>query len=221
MTHTGDNDHDQSKATQLLDRPRAVHAVIDYMLAAWPGRASIDPDKIGVFGFSAGGFTALVSAGGVPDLTRVAPYCGTHETTFTCQIVRQHPVNSNHPIADEAWVADRRIKAAVVAAPALGFAFSPRGLQKVRIPVQLWRAEDDHVLPAPDHAEAVRDALPEPPDYHVALGADHFDFLAPCSAALAKSVPMICEEHGGFDRAAFHKTFDQDVVHFFENTLSP
>jgi predicted dienelactone hydrolase len=219
MTHTGDNYKDQSRATQLADRPRAVHAVIDYMLAAWPGYAAIDPDKIGVFGFSSGGFTALVSVGGIPDLTRVAPYCAEHEAVYACQVLKQHPVSTDHPIPVEAWVADRRIKAAVVAAPAIGFTFRGAGLSNVNLPIQLWRAENDHILPSPDYVEAVRDALPHPPEYHVVAGADHFDFLAPCSEALARAVPVICQEQGGFDRAAFHTMFNQDVVRFFEQTL--
>ncbi len=73
MTHTGDNYKDQSQATNLVLRPQAMHSVIDYMLTAWPGHAAIDPGKVGAFGFSIGGFTALVSSGGIPDMARVAP----------------------------------------------------------------------------------------------------------------------------------------------------
>ena len=40
-------------------------------------------------------------------------------------------------------------------------------------------------------------------------------FLAPCSADLAKIAPAICVDTDGFDRAAFHKEFDADVVAFF------
>jgi len=219
MTHSGDNYRDQSRATQLADRPRAVHAVIDTMLTTWPGHAAIDADRIGVFGYSAGGFTALVSVGGVPDLARVAPYCAAHEATYVCQLLKRHPVGAAGPVPMRAWIADRRIKAAVVAAPAIGFTFAPDGLRNVPVPVQLWRAEDDHVLPAPDYAEAVRDALPRPPEYHVVPGADHFDFLAPCTEALAGVAPTICQERSGFDRAAFHQTFNQEVVRFFEQVL--
>ena len=43
------------------------------------------------------------------------------------------------------WVHDPRIKAAVAAAPAIGYAFGRDGLRHVRVPVQLWRAEFDHV----------------------------------------------------------------------------
>ena len=85
---------------------------------------------------------------------------------------------------------------------------------------QLWRAEDDRILPNPDYAEAVRLALPQSPEYHVVANADHFDFLAPCDATLAKAVPMICAERPGFDRTTFHAQFNQAVVAFFERTLA-
>jgi len=29
----------------------------------------------------------------------------------------------------------------------------------------------------------------------------------------------ICQEHGGFDRTAFHQAFNTEVVRFFEQTL--
>ncbi|WP_447406494.1 hypothetical protein, partial [Clostridium perfringens] len=73
---------------------------------------------------------------------------------------------------------DPRIKAIVVAAPAIGFTFDRAGLEKVRIPVQLWRADNDQILPAPFYADAVRAALPIRPDFHAVSGAGHFDFLA-------------------------------------------
>ena len=221
MTHTGDNYKDQSEATHLTLRPQTVHAVIEYMLTAWPGHTAINPDKVGAFGFSAGGFTVLVSIGGIPDLSRVAPYCAGHAATYVCKLLAAHPVPAGERVHDTDWIADLRIKAAVIAAPAIGFTFTRAGLKNVLIPVQLWRAGDDTILPSPDYAEPVRDALPRPPEYHVVAGADHFDFLAPCSEPLAHAAPMICQEHGGFNRAAFHRTFDRDVVRFFTKTLHP
>ena len=86
--------------------------------------------------------------------------------------------------------------------------------------MQLWRAENDAVVPHPRYGEAVRLALPEAPDYRVVANAGHFDFLAPCSEALASMVPAICTSPAGFDRAAFHVGFDSEVVKFFEKTLA-
>ena len=45
----------------------------------------------------------------------------------------------------------------------------------MKVPIQLWRAEEDVVLPHPRYAEAARKALPEAPDYRVVANADHFD----------------------------------------------
>ncbi len=217
ITHTGDNYRDLSRSTDLPARTRAIHTVVGYMLADWPSHAAIDETKIGMFGFSIGAFTALVSIGGVPDLAKVGPFCAAHRQAYSCILAQESPVTT--PIVDTDWVRESRIKAAVVAAPAIGFAFAPSGLAAVHVPIQLWRAADDHILPSPDYVEPVRAALPIPPEYHVVAGADHFDFLAPCSDALAHAVPSICSEHGDFNRAAFHQAFNADVVSFFLRTL--
>ncbi len=68
LTHTGDNWRDQSRATDLVGRTRQLSVVIDYMTRDWSARDGIDADRIGAFGFSAGGFTVLAAAGGDPDL---------------------------------------------------------------------------------------------------------------------------------------------------------
>ena len=78
-------------------------------------------------------------------------------------------------------------------------------------PVQLWRADNDVILTHPRYAEAVRLALSETPDHHVVPNAGDFDFLVPCSPALASVAPVICTGAVGFDRAAFHASFDAAV----------
>jgi predicted dienelactone hydrolase len=214
LTHPGDNWQDNSGATQIERRPRALSALITYMLESWPSHASIDPQRIGAFGFSAGGFTVLAAAGGRPDLTRLAGHCADHPGFFDCALLKDKP-----PGPIQAWpdVRDPRIKAIVVAAPALGFTFGKDGLSAVSVPVQLWRAGDDRILPAPFYADAVKTALPRPPEFQDVPGAGHFDFLAPCGNE--KTVPQICTSNPGFDRAAFHIHFDREVLRFFAHYL--
>src|SRR5208282_4989780 len=74
VSHTGDTYDDHSQAALIWLRSAQIHRLLDYMLAEWPGRAQLDPDRIGMFGFSAGGFTTLVVAGGATDLSLVAPH---------------------------------------------------------------------------------------------------------------------------------------------------
>lgn len=214
LTHPGDNWRDKSRATHVEDRPQALGALITYMLTGWAGHKNVDPGRIGAFGFSAGGFTVLAAAGGRPDLSRMAAHCAAHPAFFDCRMVGALPPGPGIAWPDKG---DARIRAIVVAAPALGFAFDRAGLAGVRVPVQLWRADADRVLPAPFYADAVRAALPVPPEFHGAAGAGHFDFLAPC--ADPKTVPQICESAPGFDRSGFHTGFNADVVRFFRAAL--
>ncbi len=220
VTHAGDNYADQSRSVDVMDRPRQISRVIDHMLSTWDGHATIDPARVGMFGFSAGGFTTLVSIGGIPDFSKVGPMCRQYPADFACQLIAKSGSNLAAPLTSAtARAADSRIKAAVVAAPALGFAFSPDGLKNVKVPVQLWRADGDVLVPHPRYAEAVRLALPEAPDYHVVTNAGHFDFLVPCSNALASIAPAICASAVGFDRAAFHSSFNAAVLSFLNKTL--
>jgi len=217
LTHPGDNWHDQTHATDVAGRPKQLSQLVTYMLGQWSGRAAIDGDRVGAFGFSAGGFTVLAAAGARPDLRRIGPHCAAHPDFFDCSLIATHPITASAIPTD--WSADRRLKAIAVAAPALGFAFDRAGLAGVTIPVQLWRATEDQILPHPFYAEAVAAALPSPPDYHLVPNAGHFDFLAPCSAAMKEQLAYLCQSAPGFDRTAFHAEFDAAVVGFFRKTL--
>jgi predicted dienelactone hydrolase len=220
LTHSGDNWRDQSRAVNLPERPRQLKVLVDYMLGRWPGHGAIDAARVGAFGFSAGGFSVLALAGGEPDLGSIGPHCAAHPDVYDCQLIKRFAGAADAIArARPVWTHDTRIRAVVSAAPAVGFAFGTSGLATLTMPIQLWRAELDHVLPQPDYAEAVRDALPTPPDYHVVPGADHYDFLVPCNDAMRRNAPIICQSPAGFDRAAFHEAFNRDVVAFFERTL--
>jgi predicted dienelactone hydrolase len=222
VTHTGDNYRDQSAFSRVENRPRHMKALIDYMLASWPRHDALDPARIGMFGFSAGGFTALVAIGGVPDMTRVASFCAAHPDDWACNRARELRNGPPAPPAPpSAFVHDPRIAAAVVAAPAIGYVFTPEGLSGVKIPIQLWRGDRDEILTNPYHAQNVHDGLPIKPEYRVVPNAGHFAFLAPCNAALQSIAPDICRDPAGFDRATFHREFNAAVVAFFKAKLPP
>jgi predicted dienelactone hydrolase len=224
VSHTGDTHDDQSRALFVTDRLQHIHRLIDYMISEWPDHARIDANQIGMFGFSAGGFTALISIGGVPDIDLQDAHRRAHPDYYDAQLYNRASDQAKAELvrskpAASIWAHEPRIKAAVVAAPAVGYAFGREGLKDVTVPVQLWRAAEDHILPHPDYAEAVRIALPSPPEYHVVENADHFDFLAPCTDLLRQVAPVICVSRPGFDRVAFHQSFNAEVVRFFKQTL--
>lgn len=220
LSHVGDTYEDDSQAAHIERRPSQFKRVVDYMLTAWPDHDRLDPDRVGAFGFSAGGFTVLAAAGGTPDFTKIGPHVRAHPDWFEAQLLRKAGVAPETIQQPGAIERTPQIKAMVVAAPALGFTFAPNGLRNVTIPIQLWRAGRDHILPHPDYAQAVEEALPRTPEYHVEADADHFDFLAPCDDRLKTIAPPICASAPGFDRAVFHDAFNRAVVAFFLQNLA-
>jgi len=224
LTHTGDNYMNQSYAgnrKDLTDRPRQVSVVLNYMLTTWQYHDRINHARVGMFGFSLGGFTTIVVSGGTPDLSRMLELCTIHPTAPECRFIKERNGDQLNPVViGPVWVHDRRVKAVVVAAPAVSYLFGPGSLKEVRIPIQLWRAGDDEQVSDEWNTALIRKELPATPEEHVVLRAGHYVFLAPCSDALAKQVPQICTDAAGFDRNAFHRDFNVEVVEFFRKHLA-
>jgi predicted dienelactone hydrolase len=219
--HAGDNFADQSavgSASWLSVRTREIHATIDYMVTDWQGHDRIDSERIGAFGFSAGGFTVLTAIGAQPDLSIVAKHCA-ETSEFVCDLllrVKSPLLESNLPTREDPFLSDSRIKAAVVAAPGLGFTMVPNGLNNIRVPIQLWSAENDINVPYATNSKLVREALGSRAEFHSVAGAGHFSFLTPCGLL---APPEICLDQGQFDRKAFHALMNDSVIEFFEKNL--
>ena len=216
LNHPGDTFGDDSGAQRLdifESRPRDVTRVISYMLERWPSRRQLDPRSIGVFGFSRGGYTALALAGATPSArASAARLCTSIRSLLNplCRGLR----SGDARVAPEA---DPRVRAVVVVDP-LNL-FDETGLQAVRIPVQLWASELGGDGVALADIEAIRSALPRAPDYHVANGAGHFAYLAPCPPAFKQSARRICEDPDGFDRHGWHQAMNAAVTAFFRQHL--
>jgi predicted dienelactone hydrolase len=189
LTHTGDNSVDQSyvgNRIDLTDRPRQVELVLDYMLTKWSDHGHLNSARVGMFGFSLGGFTTLVECGGKPDMRRMLDLCSTHPTAPECNFIKQRKGDQLDPITTApAWVHDQRVKAAVVAAPAVSYLFGPGSLKGVDIPIQLWRASDDEQVPDDWNTAISRKELPRTAEEHLVPRVGHYVFLAPCSDSLA------------------------------------
>jgi predicted dienelactone hydrolase len=214
VTHTGDNTRDQSYVGTprwLIDRPRHIRLLVDYMLSGWKAHGQVNGARVGLFGFSAGGLTGLVSIGGVPDYARLSEHC-RKTPEFACTLWKKLP----SAVPAGAWTSDPRIRAAVIAAPGYGFAFEPNGLSHVGAAVQLWNGTEDRNVPYETNEAVVRRLLPVPPEYHAANGAGHFAFIAPCPSWL---FPLICKDADGFDRVSFHRDFNRAVLAFFDARL--
>ena len=217
--HPGDNFQDPSASslpTLYSGRNRQLRMTIDYMLTKWQAHDAIDREKVGAFGFSAGGFTVLSVAGAQPDMRLVGKHC-LQSPEFICEVLRHFKSPLLSDSTDfEPMQASPSVKAIVVAAPGLGFTLTPAAMAGVTVPVQLWSGEKDQHVPYATNAKFVIDALGTRVEFHSVPNAGHLSFLAPCGP---KKIPEICTDPEGFDRTAFHATMNAEIVRFFGANL--
>ena len=131
------------------------------------------------------------------------------------------PASASEPreFPRDAPTRDPRIKAAVLADPPT-FLFGPDDLKAVSVPIQLWASEQGGAGVTQEAVAAAAERLPPGTDFRVVPNSAHFAFMPPCSAGQQAAVPRICADPPGFDRAAFHKSFNADVLAFFRKHLA-
>ena len=147
------------------DRPRDVTVVIDRLLADPTFGPRIDSSRIGVAGFSLGGFTALATVGARLSQQQLLDACAAPETAASCKLppevrnkfsdaVLQRLVKTDSRVKaalqhmDDSY-ADPRIRAAFVMAPVFGFAMTKDSLTAVKVPVRLMvGSADEQAVPS-------------------------------------------------------------------------
>ncbi|CAG9265155.1 Putative dienelactone hydrolase [Paraburkholderia unamae] len=227
-THVGDASGHPRAASQaqiLIDRPRQAQAALNAVLADARFSARVDAGRMGLIGYSAGGYTALILAGAKPDFAGASAYCASHDDPGSCPSSATgngpHGAQGNAAVPAElvAWQppVDHRVKALVLMDP-LAMMFGASGLSAVHVPAMLYRPQDDSYLGAARNALAVAAYLPGPPAVHVVPG-NHFVFIDPCPPSVAASAALICQDAPGIDRVEIHRQMDHEVVDFLRAHL--
>ena len=119
----------------------------------------------------------------------------------------------------DTWHHDPRIKAAVLAAPAFGFAFDPKSLKGIFAPVELWGGSQDVNVAFASTVPYLKGYMPNVSAVHEVTNAKHYSFLRPCSEALKAKNVETCSDLPGFDRAAFQETLNRELLAFFQSKL--
>ncbi len=228
-SHAGNTFRDMSASADqwIIDRPHQVSATIDYLQQAWPHRDHLLNEGVGVYGFSAGGLTALSLVGAVPDMALAEQHCERQPQEFGCRdqtLVPTLVAAGLHNLPADAWGRDTRISAAAIAAPGLAFAFDEAALTAVETPLQLWSALEDDRVPHASNALPLADALGARADTRWVEGAGHFAFMIQsCTEKLKKYEPdtwaFLCVDKPGFDRQQFHTEMNSELATFFRENL--
>jgi len=216
VEHPGDNFRDESGLGTdrvLIGRSMQMSAMLDAVLSEAPFSTAVDAARIGVAGFSAGGYTALM-VGAKPKFSLLKAHCSAHPTSVLCGGGGIVGISAP-PLAAKA---DPRIRAAFVMSPVAAY-FDRDSLSAIFAPVDIYAAASDSVLPTRDNARWVRDNLPSRASYTEIPGADHFVFLSPCSLKMESIMPRLCRDAPGIDRRALHEAINSDLSTFFQVQL--
>jgi predicted dienelactone hydrolase len=224
VEHPRDNNRDDSGfATDLtmIGRPHHIVALVDGLLGHPMLGPLIDKNRIGMVGHSAGGYTALLIAGAIPNFDHAKEFRAVVGKNPALQenLQRADKVGSERRRPDLQYVSDPRVRALVLWAPGFGYAFDQDALSKVHVPILLYRPSEDDLVPHPWGAERIARFLPERPDYRVLEGAGHLVFFAPCPWLFSLMARQACVDPGGIDRVALHKRLNAEMIAFFRQTL--
>jgi predicted dienelactone hydrolase len=202
----------------LLDRPRQAQKALDIALADPRFAAQADPARIGMVGFSAGGYTTLVLAGARPDFAHAQAYCRDHaDGRGSCG--NGDPTKRDDAASLPSWQPpqETRLKAIVLMDP-LAIPFDAEALASVRVPVLLYRPASDDFLKGTANAATVAAGLPHLPRA-ITVPGGHFVFIDPCPPDLAAKVPAICQDAPDVDRAAIHRRLEGEISDFLQQNL--
>ena len=175
--NSSDAPQGQGSDVQLVRRPWQVRQALDAVLAEPRLAPVIDANRIGMVGFSAGGYTTLVSIGGRPRFGLWMEHCAAHpEDAEFCPgegIVLPRITRPGWEVPPPLT----EVRAAVVMAPA-GILFDEAALSGISVPLRIYRADGDRLVQNQWNADSVAGFLPTAPEVETVPG-DHYVFIAP------------------------------------------
>ena len=100
-----------------------------------------------------------------------------------------------------------------------GILLDPVSLAKVGVPVRIYAAELDAVVPVRYHSEPLRETIKPTPEFVLVQGAGHYSFVEPFPEAVKRQVGEAATDPPGFDRAAFQGKLRREIVEFLDRAL--
>jgi predicted dienelactone hydrolase len=207
VDHPGNNGIDKmtvAGATMFWDRPGDLQAALDVVAADRTISPHMDLKRLGVAGFSAGGFTALAAAGAKVDVQRFMAFCKDHPDDGVCKPQQELAVTQEQAMAaltspelapEFAHANDdhsiRGVRAVFAMAPAIVQAFDPASLSAMTTPVSIVLGEADPVAPPHTNGGVAARLIPRA-QLKALPGVGHYDFLATCSPQ-ARARIAVCQ----------------------------
>jgi predicted dienelactone hydrolase len=236
--HRGDNwrETGDSGPESWKRRPREISRAIDAVSRDVRFGPLVNTDKVGVYGMSAGGLTALLLAGADWNLATFFRHCAAHATDDASLCLNGRPSAAEadaqrmraysgplpqgaEDLQAGARARDPRIAAAVAGVP-VGAILTPASLAAIRIPVGIVEAQVDRMLNRAYHSAQVLKSCGACVRLDSIPGASHLDLLAPWPEPIAKATAGVrgAERNAAVDDARRTEAYVR-VAEFFRRHL--
>ena len=237
--HAGDNWHDSSQIgpPSWQRRPQEVSRAIDVLAGDARFAPLFDAQRVGVFGMSAGGHTALTLAGGRWSRARLLAHCEDHlaDDFIACagptvalegdaldglklrlaRMVIRWNLGGDTPSQGHT---DPRIRAAVAGVP-FAADFDPASLHAPAIPLGIVQAEQDRWLVPRFHSMAVAERCTTCTLLASLPQAGHGALLAPLPPTGNRLLDRLIADPPGFDRSSLPALYQRIEAYFRQHLL--
>jgi predicted dienelactone hydrolase len=230
VDHWG-NTYDNKIAIDFVtpwQRPRDISFVLTGLLNDAKFGPVIDQNKIGMAGFSLGGYTTIALAGGVLSFDALKKF--TNSPTGQKEVnIPEFPrlmevIKTGKP--DESFrnspqhLKDKRFKAYFAICPALGQGFIDASqFKEVDKPLYIAEVESDSITPYKTNAEHYHALIPSSQYFLIKGKANHYVFLGEAADPVKKGAPIYFVDDPSVDRHAIHQQVGEMATEFFKEHL--
>lgn len=207
------------------ERPLDISFLITQILNDTSLSQYVDKEKIGVVGFSFGGYTSLALAGAELNCNLLKTISKTDlgkkefnipELGDLRNLIDKIPCDNI-----QSSFKDNRIKVAVALSPALGLGFDNIDqVKSINSPILIIGAESDEIAPINTNAEHYHKLIPNSIYLKLEGEVGHYIFLNSGNNSLIKEAKKYYRDDKTINRETIHRNVEKVIIMFFENALN-
>jgi len=207
---------------KIWDRPLDISFVLDEILSDNFLKDKIDHSKIGMIGFSLGGFTAIALAGGEINYNSLKDFSKTDEgeIEFTipelgnvAEFLSEKIVAEGN--ADFRHLKDNRISTFVALAPALGQGFeSLDQFKNLENEILIMGAQNDERTPVNTNARHYNKLIKQSTYIELEGKIGHYIFMNAAKRKLKRNAPLIFKDDKSVNRLLVHENVSKIILDF-------